>query len=222
MKRNVLIAGFMLTLAAVVSLGASISSRTMPAMIGQPALNDYAFVHTAEPITSEVVVFNSSTIDGAAIADPHVWSGFGDVDTEARAGGRLFFNVNAKGRLEIVPLFTTAGATATIQVFGFRQLKNSDVPDASTSTLVPLGVSGYSLGASYPICRDAGVQTYTLAATAETNKLSINSGQPYPLSSGTTYYVGQRIILDTAGFAAVMPYVVTISGGTLVLKVCAI
>lgn len=180
-------------------------------------------VTTVEPVPTSAVLFNSATIDGSAITNPYAWGSFSTAAAEARAGGRLLLNLRAKGRFEVTPLFTTAGATATIQLFAFDVVESSKTTSTDRASLITPGLTGYSLGMGYPLPRDSGVQTLTVTATAEIAKLSIASAQPWPSqANGTTYYVGQRLIFDTAGFYGFMPYVVTISGGTLVLVARAI
>lgn len=176
-----------------------------------------------EPVPTSAVLFNSSSADGSAITNPYAWGSWATAAVEARAGGRLLLNLRAKGRLEITPYFTTAGATASFQFFGFDVIETSKTTSTDRASLVEPGKSGYSIGMGYPLTRDSGVQTFTVTAAAEIAKISIASGQPWPSqANGTSYYVGQRIILDTAGYYAFMPYVTSISGGTLVLVARAI
>lgn len=180
-------------------------------------------VTLVEPVPSSVMLFNSSSADGTALTNPYAWGSFSTAAVEARAGGRLLLNLRAKGRLEITPYFTTSGATATMQLFAFDVVETAKTTSTDRASLVAPGITGYSLGLGYPLTRDSGVQTYSLAASPEIAKFSVASAQPWPSqANGTSYYVGQRLILDTAGFYAFMPYVTSISGGTLVLVARAI
>ena len=190
-----------------------------------PSLTESATIQQ-EPITPWRVAFNSSSVDGAAIANPFSFGSWSTISAElATSGGRVCLNRKGQKRFEILPLFTTAGATATIQLFGFDHVLTDSVPSGSTGSLVAPGSAGINLGCAYNLAQDSGVRTYSIAATSDTMKLGIVTsgsarGCVYPdQSSGTTYYHGQRLILDTAGLYAFMPYVVTISGGTLVLLV---
>lgn len=190
-----------------------------------PSLTESATIQQ-EPITPWRVAFNSSSVDGAAIANPFSWGTWSTVSAElATSGGRMCLNRKGQRRFEVLPLFTTAGATATMQLFGFDYVLTDSVPSGSTGSLVAPGSSGINLGCAYNLAQDSGVRTFTVSATSDTVKLGIVTsgsarGCVYPdQSGGTIYYQGQRLIFDTAGLFAFIPYVVTISGGTVVLLV---
>lgn len=184
-----------------------------------PTLNSREAQTTVQPVTARLAQFNSSSADGATLTDPIGW--LGSNPTQAREvmdGGRLIVNRYGQTTFEVLPLFTTAGATASIQIFSCTYLDANKVPTAAQAGLVkPSLDTNAAIGSAYNRALDAAKTTFTIQATSQTIKLSNNGRFFYPDSNGTTYYVGTRLIFDLDGSFAEFPYVVSISNGTLVL-----
>lgn len=171
---------------------------------------------STSPLAGFVKCFEGSTADnsGALIPDPYGVDFLADPWKTVAAGGRLVGLGRVASDLLVLPLFTTAAATAEFQLWGLDSAskpgKTVAGGDASENT---------GLAYDYGLDTDAGVLTG--AASARTVSLLFDAnGRPYrPSSGGTTYYVGPMTALDWLGFRWVMPTVKTISAGTLVLLV---
>lgn len=170
------------------------------------------------PLAGFVRCFSGSSADnlGSLVADPYGvdFSGGTDPWKTVKEGGRLVALGRVASDLLVLPLFTTAAATAEFQLWGLdaasRPGKTIGGGDAQENT---------GLAYDFGLDTDAGVLTG--AASARTVSLLFDfNGRPYrPSSGGTTYYVGPMIGLDWLGFRWVMPTVKTISAGSLVLLV---
>lgn len=212
---------------AIVLLYAALA-RLAPAQ-NLNANSGYAYTIPVDPRARWSVLFNSSTSDGAgtAIADPFGMTGFSSAAASYLTGGRLILNNgDGKSRVELLPLFSAAAATAEVQVFQFDWWRSSDVSGVTLDrNIAPTGDSTLCLGLPYPLAQDGAARTFSLSATVDTFKCAVSANSAgwrviYPQNSGgTTYYVGQRLIFDLAGGFAYFPYVVSISSGTLILLV---
>lgn len=189
-------------------------------------------------VSQPVIMFNSSTADGAAITDPYAATyGGGSVAWSTIAkeihdgAGKILCNGEGRKFLEISGFFTTAGATATIQLFGFTPVFRGDYQNigANNVSLIecPAGSEIY-LGPAYPILRDPAIssQTYTMAAVAEVlvgsavARTGFKTGTSdasivVPKTGGTTYYFATSVTFDARHYAYLM-YVTAISAGTFI------
>lgn len=174
------------------------------------------------PVTNWRVAFNSATADGTSVASPFAASDWNTSGYEVgTAGGRICLNRDGAERFEVLCLFTTAGASADVQVYGFDYVLTGDCSTSSTQSLRAPGPADVNLGVPYPLAADDGATTFSVSATTLTWKASISSTDfIHPdETGGTTYYVGPRQIFDIAGLFAFWTRVESISAGTLVVLV---
>lgn len=151
------------------------------------------------------------------------------LSTPVERGGRLLISRQHNGTLEIMPLFSDSGATASVQVWGFEPINPMKVPSpASDSIIIPtttfvLPSNGEpGLGMSYNVLRDTGGSPETLELSQITGNpqqaMSFTDDMhPYWTDDSDVYYVGYRTKLDVSGMFAVMPWVTVVSSGTLIL-----
>lgn len=205
-----------LAIAGVVAVTAYAVDRTSrPLVVANQAYNP-------APVTNWRVAFNSDTADGSSVASPFAASDWNTSGYEvSTAGGRICLNRDGASRFEVLCLFTTSGASADIQVYGFDYVLTGDCSTSSTQSLRAPGSADVNLGVPYPLAADDGATAFSITATTHTWKASISSTGFIHAdeSGGTTYYIAARQIVDVDGFMAFWPRVVSISGGTLVVLV---
>lgn len=146
--------------------------------------------------------------------------------------GRVLVGMHHTGQLEIMPLFTASGAqTAELQLFGLdslsrhryqNHLKATNSGDVSTDLHAPIEAQkDVLLGVPYPLAWDQSTPADDIdlsSNNAETIDLSfMNNCEPIPDDAGTTYYIGPRHQFEAKGFWAFVPWVPTVSSGTLVV-----
>ncbi len=200
--------------------------------ISSPGLNRPVAspVLSCEPVTRWIVQCNTAALDGAAATDIYAWSGWANAAREATnnaaaaasagntyTGGRLLVSREPAKRYEVLALIDSATGTSTIQVFQFDWVGIATLPGPAAASLIKPGYSaGIALGLPYNLARDSGGTTLTLTATAETAKVSYTTtGATLYVDEalGTTWYVCTRLIFDSSGGYAYLPYVVTLGGG---------
>lgn len=186
-------------------------------------------------------IFTGTAADGSALTTTSIHEWMIDNPNVAKeigthASGRVVVNGGCFSRLELLPLFSAAGGSAAVQMWGFDAVlpqlvdSNTDgaVADLRTIGRIPASDSGLYPGVGYSLSKDSGVDTYTFAAGNDTVRLSYPSlGTPAPTAatapiprdtaSGTQFYMGTRLIVDPAGFYMFLPYVASISSGTFAL-----
>lgn len=151
--------------------------------------------------------------------------------TEVTNGGRVFLaGQTALQQVEILPLFTTSGATASFQLHAmdavFLQDNDATRPNGTGDQHKPIPNQLVSLGMPYPLAMDQTtslssiVETFDTKAGSSTVKLSFGSGNGKVYidnASGTTYYIGVRHIVERGGAWAILPVLTALSAGNVVL-----
>lgn len=177
-------------------------------------------VRTAMPITSARVMFSSASTDnsGTWVADPYAWSGITAASSNTADGGRLLTIPKAATYLEFQPYFTTAGASATIQIIGFDFVAFGDV-GANTNSLKPFGSDfpDLRLGVPHHLAIENGATTFIATATAAVFKFTkVGDVVVADQTNGTTYYMAKPIKFDWQ-YPAYLVIVNNITAGTLVV-----
>jgi len=139
-----------------------------------------------------------------------------------RKGGRIFITESHRGRLEVWPLFSRAGASGTIQIFGFdwwtKERAQAEAAWTDRGMIASPDETSHHLGLPYNILRDLDTAPSTLAvecpADAESLHLTRSAyGLPWvDRINGTPHYVGSRHVFNTAGFWTFFPWIVSVSG----------
>lgn len=151
------------------------------------------------------------------------------LSTTVQRGGRLLVSRNHSGILEVLPLFTAAGATADLQLWGFEPINPLKVPaehrsciivPTTTDVLPSNGEPG--LGMAYNLMRDTGGSPEVLEMKPVNGDYQqamsfTEDGHAYWTADSPVYYVGYRAWFDVRGVYAVMPWVTRVSAGSLVL-----
>lgn len=142
------------------------------------------------------------------------------------AGGRMVLGGASGGRLEILPLHTSNSGppTVALQLFAFDYHTDEEVTGVANvgRQYFLANNNKIALGIPYNLCRDLSsapaTVTLTQPASAETVVRLFNGRTPYRATSGgTTYYLGERLVMDISGMTAVLPYITAISAGSVVL-----
>ena len=174
-------------------------------------------------------IFGPAAADGAAVVDPYAITGFATKSKEAHeAGGRMLINRNGGGRLEVLPLLSSAGATMKYQLWGFDW--NDNVPAGSASDqFAPLGNDndgkmGNVISVPYPLMLDIdytqteiGAMVPIVSSTLKVFLSYKNNCEPYYDPDATEYFACPRQVFDLASFYGIFPYVTSVSTGTGIL-----
>ena len=174
------------------------------------------------------------------IEDPYELNEFlsnhGDVDEplgreHRNSGGRIFLTGINTGEIQLLPLFTEDGATASFQLFAFdfAYKQAQDLDDASNKNpeglISPYDDAG-NLCLGIPLNLVHGTSTNNPLASfsqsnndlVETVRITIDNNKvPYPDPEGDSFVVGFIKSFDLKGFFAVMPWVSAVSSGELVI-----
>lgn len=180
----------------------------------------------------------TDTADGEAILDPYDLELFQRGSTQELAledeetipyskdikdGGRLFTLAATGETLELLPLFTVDGASATLQMFGFDWIQTKAGLDTGNPnyTKPTSNDNSWALGLAVNLFRnlEGNPATYTLPAIdgGETQLITVSDNVPIPDAFGAAYTMGIRYRLSRDGFSAVFPWVTNITAGEFML-----